>query len=733
MSVEVLHVTRQQCCRRFRSVRRRRDLARRSDHRAAARGLAGGPAGREASLAYNESISLRLRGPLDVAALSRRGAGPRRRATKRCAPPSAPTASSCCVARLASRWKFRCTICRARPTRKRAASSAVRASGRRTQFRSGARPPVPRRAARARADEHVLVLTAHHIVCDGWSFGVIVKRSRGVLRRSARGAAARAPAPATRSPTTRDASSSTTAASAARRRSVLAVAFRAVDARRWTCRPTGRAAPGAPSPRAAWTYISTPSSSTAARALGRALGASLSRRCSAVRRAAARASPAQTSVAVGHAGSGSIHGRAEAPGRPLRQPAAVAFRYRRRRSRSRTRYRRAQTTLLDAFDHQRYTFGTLLQKLPMQRDPGRLPLVSVMFNVDQALDPSTIDFPGLTFEFARESARGGELRAVRQRRADRGRLRLEVPVQHRPVRRQSRSAAGSTRYETLLQRRPSPTASSRSRAAAGVAARWPRLAALQPAADRVSSATCCMHEFIERQADTTPDAAALVFGGSTLTYARLDARANRIAHALRQLRRRRGVAVGLCVDRGTRHGRVAARHAEGGRRATCRWTRPSRRPPGLHAGDAALGAADHRSRTFRQARASRAIRRCCSTQDGARLAALPADAPRDATPTAATPDTSAYVIYTSGSTGRPKGVEVPHRGGRQLPREHAARAGHRRRDDTLVAVTTLSLRHRGARAAPAADRRRARRARRARAGARRRRAARAAREHAAPP
>src|SRR5690606_30671956 len=44
----------------------------------------------------------------------------------------------------------------------------------------------------------------------------------------------------------------------------------------------------------------------------------------------------------------------------------------------------AQSTLLDAIEHQRYTFGTLLQKLRVERDPSRLPLVSVMFNIDQA-------------------------------------------------------------------------------------------------------------------------------------------------------------------------------------------------------------------------------------------------------------------------------------------------------------------------------------------------------------
>src|SRR3546814_8327978 len=46
----------------------------------------------------------------------------------------------------------------------------------------------------------------------------------------------------------------------------------------------------------------------------------------------------------------------------------------------------AQSTLLDALDHQRYTFDTLLRKLKVARDPSRLPLISVLFNIDQALD-----------------------------------------------------------------------------------------------------------------------------------------------------------------------------------------------------------------------------------------------------------------------------------------------------------------------------------------------------------
>jgi non-ribosomal peptide synthetase component F len=41
---------------------------------------------------------------------------------------------------------------------------------------------------------------------------------------------------------------------------------------------------------------------------------------------------------------------------------------------------------LDAYDHQQYTFGSLLKKLNLARDPSRLPLVPVVFNIDIGMD-----------------------------------------------------------------------------------------------------------------------------------------------------------------------------------------------------------------------------------------------------------------------------------------------------------------------------------------------------------
>ncbi|HVW97020.1 MAG TPA: amino acid adenylation domain-containing protein [Mucilaginibacter sp.] len=50
-----------------------------------------------------------------------------------------------------------------------------------------------------------------------------------------------------------------------------------------------------------------------------------------------------------------------------------------------------RSEVLDAYEHQLFTFGSLLKKLNIPRDPSRLPLVPVMFNIDMGLDDD-VDF-----------------------------------------------------------------------------------------------------------------------------------------------------------------------------------------------------------------------------------------------------------------------------------------------------------------------------------------------------
>lgn len=56
-----------------------------------------------------------------------------------------------------------------------------------------------------------------------------------------------------------------------------------------------------------------------------------------------------------------------------------------------------KSSLLDAYDHKQLSFGELLQKLPLQRDPSRVPLVPVVFNIDLGMT-NLVNFQDLEFK-----------------------------------------------------------------------------------------------------------------------------------------------------------------------------------------------------------------------------------------------------------------------------------------------------------------------------------------------
>src|SRR5271155_187057 len=59
----------------------------------------------------------------------------------------------------------------------------------------------------------------------------------------------------------------------------------------------------------------------------------------------------------------------------------------------------------------------------------------------------------------------------------------------------------------------------------------------------------CVHELFEAQAARTPEAIAVVYDGARLTYAELNAKANRLAHHLRTLGVQPDARVAICVER----------------------------------------------------------------------------------------------------------------------------------------------------------------------------------------
>ncbi|HEX6372652.1 MAG TPA: amino acid adenylation domain-containing protein, partial [Longimicrobium sp.] len=157
------------------------------------------------------------------------------------------------------------------------------------------------------------------------------------------------------------------------------------------------------------------------------------------------------------------------------------------------------------------------------------------------------------------------------------------------------------------------------------------------------------------QAARTPDAVALSWRGETWTYAELDARANRIAHALR----RRGVGpevrVGICLPRtpdllAAMLGVLGA----GGAYVPLDPAYPRERL-GYMLQDGAI-ALVITSSVLADRLPDGAAGRLLLDRDADAIGAESADPPESG----ALPENLSHVIFTSGSTGRPKGVMIRH-------------------------------------------------------------------------
>ncbi|MBO7885256.1 non-ribosomal peptide synthetase, partial [Burkholderia pseudomallei] len=165
-----------------------------------------------------------------------------------------------------------------------------------------------------------------------------------------------------------------------------------------------------------------------------------------------------------------------------------------------------------------------------------------------------------------------------------------------------------------------------------------------------------VHRLFEAQAARTPDATAIVDGATTLDYRALDARANRIAHALAHAGVRAGDRVALHLEPSI--GLVAAQLAVlklGAAYVPVDVGNPPARK--------AFVAQDSGARlVLGDAVLDWPAAAGVPQRDLAVLLAgpWPSDAPARAPQCGG--DTPAYVMYTSGSSGQPKGVLVTHRG-----------------------------------------------------------------------
>ena len=310
-------------------------------------------------------------------------------------------------------------------------------------------------------------------------------------------------------------------------------------------------------------------------------------------------------------------------------------------------------SVLDAYDHHECTLGTLLQHLSIPRNPGRSPLVEVLFNLDK--DPGSSEFSGLKFSCDRNPKRALHFDLFFNFVESASSLVLECDY-NSDLFEQATIDRWLRHFETLLSgiaaspsealgKLPILTQQERQEITVG----WNSTKMDYPL-DR------CLFEFVEQQVEQTPDAAALVFEGETLSYAQLNARANQLAHYLRG----RGVGpeklVAVCAERSLEMvvALLGIIKAGGAYVPVDPWNPKERLALLLDEVKAPVVLTQQR---FVDRLPSSSPLLALDTQWSEILYQPEANPGR-----LTNASNAAYVIYTSGSTGLPKGVINTHRG-----------------------------------------------------------------------
>jgi amino acid adenylation domain-containing protein len=293
---------------------------------------------------------------------------------------------------------------------------------------------------------------------------------------------------------------------------------------------------------------------------------------------------------------------------------------------------RTRERVLEAWAHQEVPFERLVEELAPRRDLGLTPLFQALFVHQTQTELGAADLPGLTVEPLGSP--------------DGGTAKLDLTLAVAP---RGENLAVTLDYDaTLFDRATALRLLGHWRTLLAGIVETPdarlsdlplltgpeRAQVLEWSGTGIVESGTCLHHLIEAQVDRTPDAVALVAADRELTYAELDRGANRLARTL--ILRGAGPEVPVAVCLGRTADLVVALLAVLKSGAAYVPIDP-RYPPA------------RRALILEDSRAAIVITEVEAEQDAGRPE-IQVD-----------PGNLAYIIYTSGSTGRPKGVGIEHR------------------------------------------------------------------------
>ena len=621
--------------------------------------------GDDASCAYNESLSVNLAGPLDRTALQ--------------------AAFDDMIARHDA---LRARIDRDRmliapylsvpigeEDRSDGALAYALDDAARMPFDLASGPLLRVRLVRRAAEDHVLVVTFHHIICDGWSIGVMLAELAALYDERRVG---RHPALAT---------APSFAAHAVAARKTEAAAAAAIDERYWIDRfavlpaplelPTDR--PGPPTKTFRGATLRETIDDTlyqAVRSAGARIGCTpFATLLSAFQLLLGRlADQQEVVVGVPTAGQPLLDDAALVGHCVNFLPIAACW----NATTTLAQHMAAvQATLTAAREHPRCTLGTLVRRLGMARNPNRLPLTDVQFNLERLAVPD--GFSGLRVGAAANPKAFVNFDLFFNLVEAGDGLRLECDY-NTDLFDEATVRRWIGHYRVLLATITTDAASP------AVRAKLLGDDDMREMLSRHNDTTVLLsdrgfHDLFAEQVRRRPDAVAAECGEVRWTYRELDRRAEEVAAFLRASLPEAGARIGVLMERSL--DLLAALLAVAKAGFAYVPLDPYQPPARLlriieRSGLAALltdGLAPVPDCTVRLIDLGRRLYPVAVS--------VANTAPRPI-------NRLAYVIYTSGSTGLPKGIEIGHRALTNLLVSMAARPGLHQ-DDALLALTTVSF------------------------------------------
>jgi len=345
--------------------------------------------------------------------------------------------------------------------------------------------------------------------------------------------------------------------------------------------------------------------------------------------------------------------------------------------------RQTQQLVFGAFEHQDYTYGTLVRKLGLKRDPSRLPLTEIQFNLERVARNAA--FAGLAARVTpNPKAFSNFDMFLNMVEGDDG-IRIDVDYN------------GDVYDRATIERWLGHFTTLATALADGMGRKIVDLPLLAEAdrqwlieklneTDADYERDRFVFELFAAKAAEQPKAIAAVHEGKSITYGALEARSNQLARQIQARLSMSGLRVALALDRSIDMLVALLAIMKAGHAYVP--LDPGHPPARL-------------SQTMETARVSAVI---CASEEIARLAgpdtvAIRMDlegeeiARQDTRPfelQVFDTEAPAYVIFTSGSTGTPKGVEVSHRALVNFLTSMAMEPGFSS-EDTLLAVTTISF------------------------------------------